>query len=337
VEFAWSFYKSFEFFTGLLFICFFVDLMFSSKSFKSLFDLTFSLYFVLAIWVWLGILIFPHEALISGVGILGYQIQGVLPKISPNGVGEMGAIISIVAINRILFFQSIKLYLIFGLVFGIFTMVLSQSRSPIIGFFVAICLMLYFGKRIKILSLALISVLGLIFLTPIGLIIINFLIRGQSLELLLSLSGRINIWHAGWQLIMEKPFFGHGSLAGTRFLISQMKPLGDVIYSHSHNVYFETLIGVGIIGLIPLILCIFFWIWREFFISKDYVSGLEKLLYLEAVGIFSILMIRSFFSSFVFINHPNLFFLLILGYSEFLRRKRMFSGEFKKDLYLGNN
>lgn len=104
----WTFYKSLEYLIDVALIAAIIISARSIQDFKVFFDWTWLLMGLLLASAWLGILIWPDIALRKGVGILGIQLAGVIPALETNGVGELGAILGIVAFNRFMFMSALR-------------------------------------------------------------------------------------------------------------------------------------------------------------------------------------------------------------------------------------
>lgn len=79
---------------------------------------------------------------------------------------------------------------------------------------------------------------------------------------------RINMWHSAWVLFLEKPLMGVG--VGDynnerQRLIDEGRVNNTYGFSHAHNHYMNVLAENGIIGLVALIVCIFFLPARVFY------------------------------------------------------------------------
>ena len=200
-------------------------------------------------------------------------------------------------------------------------MILAQTRSAIIGFLFGLALVLFFSKRLGFIAFLGIAAVLLTLLTDVGTLGEEFLRRGQNTQLLESLSGRVDWWEFGWHEFLKQPWSGLGAYTA-RFEV--LDKLGAFEASTVHNTYLEALLNVGILGVIPVIAALV-GIWYQITraLRRDGHNSPERQLALEAVGVLSVLTVRSFLST-GFIWHPSLFFLLILGYAEFLRRRRKY-------------
>jgi O-antigen ligase len=317
---SWTLYKSLEYFIEVALIAVIVYQVKHLQDFKPLFDWTWMFIGLLMLSVWLGVLLWPSEAINYGIGLLGIQIKGVFPVIAENGVGELGALLSIVSFVRFLYVQDkSRGFYLFLFLFGLVTLIFSQSRSPLIGFVLAIPLILILDHRISLLAFAGLILPALLLLTSAGELFWQFFKRNQSEELFFSLSGRIYYWEFALPLIFDRPVLGYGAYAAGRFLVALH--FHDLL-SSLHGTYLEVLIGTGILGIIPLLVAVLgtWWVLIRDIQKRHLEKGsIVQQLRLEAVGVMTLLTVRSIFSV-SFIWHPALTWLLVLGYAEYLRR-----------------
>jgi O-antigen ligase len=160
----------------------------------------------------------------------------------------------------------------------------------------------------------------LVLLGGFGDVLVEFLLRGQSPEGIRTLSGRVDLWRVSWDLFAESPWIGQGAFSATRFAVAEVRPWGDIVYSAADNVIVEVITGVGILGLVPFVVCIAV-TWRTLWRSLAEATGLTRALLLEAVGVLTIMSVRALFTSGPFIWHPALPFLAILCLAEWVRRR----------------
>jgi O-antigen ligase len=318
---AWTLYKSLEYLVDVALLAAVLATVCSAREYANFFTFTWALYGLLLISVWLGVLLWPREAWQTEVGTLGVQLFGVLPAVDANSVGEYGAILAIVSLSRLFLPSHGKSdHLWYGLIctFGLTALVLSQTRSAIAGFLVGAILLLLLWKGRGLTMLVLSGAAGLIFLGGGGSLLWKFLLRGQSLELFGSLSGRLNWWEFGWKQILKSPWVGFGAYTG-RFQV--LAKLGEVDTSSVHNTFLEVVVGVGIVGLVPLLVVLLGAWWSLIrSLGNRALGALEKAVAVEALGVLAVLSVRSLFTTHL-IWHPSLQFLVVLGYAEFLRRR----------------
>lgn len=314
----WTLYKSLEYIISLSLIA---AIIFSAKSipdFKVLFDLTWVLLGLLAASAWIGILIWPDIAMRRDVGVLGSQLHGVIPAMETNQVGELGAILCIVAFNRILFMKDKRLYFVIFLA-AMATLIIAQSRTPIAGFLVAVPLMLFASRRIGPFAFTIMLMFLVLNFTGITDTFWEYFQRGQDREHFSSFSGRTYGWALGWELFKANPLVGYGAYAGGRFVVlTELGGVGD--WSSILNTWLEILLGVGLIGAIFTVAA-FLRTWKNLleatFSSRN--GTLLHCLAVEGVGILALISVRSMFTTNIF-WHPPLLFFLVLGYTEFLYR-----------------
>jgi O-antigen ligase len=155
--------------------------------------------------------------------------------------------------------------------------------------------------------------------TALGSFSYKWLQRGQGEEAFTELSGRLEWWHAAWIHFLEHPIAGMGAYAGGKFVV--MKSLG-VNASSTHSDYIELLVGSGIIGTALFAIAIIWTTALLFRYTRDKSLPVkERQLSLEAFGVLIVLVVHSFFNV-ELIWHAPLFFLIVLGWAELLRRKQ---------------
>ncbi len=315
----WTLYKGVEYFIDIALVAAIVSSLKKLDDWKLLFNLTWLLYGGLLGTILIGLILWPNKTITYGVGLLGIQVQGVMPFIASNGVGELGAILSTVALVRLITQEHDKQFYItvLGMAFGM--LILAQTRSALLGFLIAVLLIVVRGKNFGFMVLFSGGLMIVLVFGSVGDMIWSYILRGQNPELFASLSGRTQWWQFGWDLFIQQPLTGYGAYAGSRF--SALAEAGAETTSSIHNTWLEALLGVGIIGLL-LLIAGFLTIWKIFLRTHTSLSNERVIaaLTLEAMSVFMVLSVRSWFTSGL-IWHPSLTFLLILGYAEYLRRK----------------
>lgn len=79
----------------------------------------------------------------------------------------------------------------------------------------------------------------------------DVVLREQNQGSVATLTGRTTFWAAGWDALQQQPLTGHG-LGISR--VVALRPIGKEQFTHLHNGYLEALVGVGILGFIPLMI-----------------------------------------------------------------------------------
>ena len=314
----WTLYKSMEYLVDITLISAIIFSLKSASDFQSFFNVTWMFIGLRVLLVWVGIILWPDQAVKHGIGLLGVQIQGVFPASSSNGVGGLSAVLATVSFCRFYIREDRNHFYLIIFLISITTLILSQTRSTLVGFLCAILAILFTTRKIGFVTLAVGACVGMISLSSAGDIFLEFFRRGQTEGNFTSLSGRTIWWEIGWRLFTEEPLIGYGGYAGARF--KALTEAGRTITSSIHNTWLEILLGVGIIGFSFFALC-FIGIWLCVFriIRKEQEQTVFYYLAIESIGILTLLSVRSIFAS-ALVWHPALPFLLILGFAEFHRR-----------------
>lgn len=125
----------------------------------------------------------------------------------------------------------------------------------ILGWFLSVWINLgqksQFNKKMIIITIMIIFVV--IFILMGG---VTQLLRGQSAEDFLSLTGRTTHWIHAFNMIKDNPFFGYGYFSGVRYTATYSyeayKNYGFE-FSTFDNSYLDLLVSVGFIGSFPLV------------------------------------------------------------------------------------
>jgi hypothetical protein len=334
---SWTLYKSAEFLLDVSVLAAVLATVESVETYKDFFNWTLILCGVELLWTWIGAVIWPAEALHS---TYPERLVGVFPIQSANAIGASGAVLSIVALCRLLplancRFQRSWNILLFA--FGVASMVACRTRAALAGFGVALLLVMVFSRRARRAAIVAAGVLlagytlALLFnaapqpgalwnhiASPSG-EVLSFLERGQNQDQLESLTGRMEWWRLAWQQFMTHPVTGLGAYAGGKFGVLSKMGLGDTPQLHSD--YLETLVGTSFWGLIPLVVALLGTWWLLIrFVRSPSLQPFERQLALEAIGVLGVITVRSFVNV-ELIWHAPQFFLAVLGYAELLRRR----------------
>jgi O-antigen ligase len=323
---AWTIYKSLEFLVDLALLAAILATVRSLNGLKDLFNWTWALYGLLLLSTCVGAVLWPEEALEATrgkIGLLGFQLAGVMPVVPANTVGDCSAIIGIVALSRLLnrgIAASDRAWYSLLLAGTLVTQVLSQTRSALAGFLLAVVLVLYYSKRLAKGAILSLFVIPLLAVPSIGALVWAFLQRGQSEQQLTSLSSRMDWWAVAWGRFLEQPLTGLGAYAAGRFAV--LAKLGATKTSTMHSDYLEIIVGTGVWGLIPVLVAVVGAWWVLHRTLRHYTMGsLHHQLALEALGVLGVLTVRSVFMS-ILTWHPPLHFLAVLGLAELLRRQK---------------
>ena len=264
---------------------------------KGIFDWHWFLMFIWIVSVYLGIIVFPNYAILRGyrdiIGVLGFSIQGVLPGLSENAVGTLGAIVGIVAIVRVILREGSLVFYGTILALSLLTMVLTQSRSPILAFMLAAIAVMVLSRRFGLLAMSG-FLLAVPLLTQLGPLIIAFLQRGQNEQGLTQLTGRVTFWEVSLEAIRKKPLAGYGADAGGRYILESALGQGR---STVHSTWVEVLLDTGAIGVILLVAALVA-TWFYLFRLRSYAlrNPISRQLWFESLGVLTVLFVRSVFA-----------------------------------------
>ena len=326
---TWTFYKACEYLLDIALLGAILATVRSVKAYRSLFNWTWTLYGLLLLSTWLGVLLWPQQALYPngknvGLGILGIRLEGVLPALSSNDVGTFAGILGLIALCRLLPIAGRKTdraWYILLFAASMTTMIVAQTRSAIAGFLFGVFLLLLFSKRLGLSAFLTFVVGPLLVVSSLGGIVWTFLERGQSTQQLETLSSRVNWWSFAWQKFMERPLTGYGAYAADRFAVLAKLGMGKT--STMHSDYLTMIVGTGVWGLIPFLVALLgTWWFLTRYLRRSTVMTVDQQLAYEAIAVLGLLTLRSIFMT-MLTWHPPLHYLAILGYAEFLRRRRL--------------
>jgi hypothetical protein len=313
----WTFYKSTEFLLDVTVAALIFESARSTGDYMKILDWTWIVYALETSIAWIGLVVSPANAW-DDMG----RLRALYPMVGANNVGTTGALLTLVAISRLLWRDrrgTDRAWYWAVFIFGMATMLLAQTRNAIAGFLVGVPLILIFAKR-KWIGAALVGLgVPLLMLTPIGTVIWTYLRRGQSDDAIQGFTGRMDWWQYAWQQLSFHPLTGLGAFAGGRFGVLARMGSQDAAYLHSD--WLEIAVGTsfwGILAFLPVVLGTWWFLCRGASAAK--VGSLERDLAVECIGVMGMLTIHSFFNN-ELCWHPPLLFLAVLGYAEFLRRR----------------
>jgi O-antigen ligase len=320
----WTLYKSVEYFVDIALVAAIVATFRTPSEFKSLFDMTWLMLSGLVGTVWLGAAVWPEDALIPDIGLLGVQLKGVLPLIDANSLSEICGILIVVCFSRFLFTAQHKEFYAMAVVPVLPALVLAQGRSGTTGMIVGLTVVLLFAVRARFVVLAGAFISALIYLTPAGDMFLEFFMREQDPKYFASLSGRTDIWAVAWELFLQRPVTGFGGYAAARFSspgladrVSHMGAGGTSVLS----TWFELLIGVGAPGFLLMagaVVCTGI-ILSRIASRRPARAELSHRLAIEALGVLGVITVRSVFTPNLIWHFPAVF-LLVIAYAEAARR-----------------
>ncbi len=313
----WTLLKSGEYLIYVMFMATVLATVQSTEEYSSLFNLTWTFLGLDLLWTWTQTFIFAEAWDQWG------RLTGVFPIEAANVVGEVGAFVSIVALCRLLPLdrerRPDRTWYLLVLILGMSALLASQTRNDLAAFLFGFGLIILTSKRLRLgvgLAAATIPVFALAGLNSK---IYDYLLRGQSENEIASLTGRMGWWSFAWDQFQKHPFTGLGAYAAGRFAI--LGKLGLDMGS-LHSDYIETMVGTGLMGLLPLLAALIgtWWLLVRFVRDRSLTSFERQLAY-ESIGVLGVVTLHSFFNVEIVWQAP-LAFLVVLGYAEFLRRKQ---------------
>lgn len=327
VNASWTAYKSLEFLADVSLLASIVASADSSETYQKLLDWTLTFYGLSLVGVWINLPIWPTEAMDGG------RLTGVLPVEASNSVGTAGAVLALIAICRLWPLTGkakSRAWYIFLFIFGMVSMVLSQTRNAEGAFAFAVLLVILFAQRLRRIALW-----GSVIVAPFvaasvllsqrmwvkaGDLLLSFAERDQSSGAIGSLSGRTAWWAYGMEQLAKHPLTGMGAYAAGRFAVLGKLGVGAAAMMHSDWV--EILIGTSFWGVIPFAgALIAAWWLLIVAIRRKSFSPEQRQLALECFALLSMLTVHSFFNDELSWHVPLLYF-AILGYAEYVRTHR---------------
>jgi O-antigen ligase len=197
-------------------------------------------------------LIMPGSAFVAVDSPFPIQLHGVLPSVSANGTGLLGATLGLWSLAQLLSprdagVNSKRLLALLTLI-GFATLVLAQYRTGYIATVLGLLVLLLLRARAVAFW---VIAFGLVTAVTWGGALIResepILERGANVEVISGLSGRLNYWDAAIPVWRESPLLGQGLLTASRFEV--LAELGSVYTSSIHGTWVEALVGTGIIGV----------------------------------------------------------------------------------------
>jgi hypothetical protein len=207
----------------------------------------------LVVLVWIGVALYPGRATIPSHPI-PIAIQGVYPNVASNGVGDLGAILLLWTLGRLVSRRSdINRRVGYFLVaVGAVTLVAAQYRTGYVGLVVTLFVLALARGRLALAVVALVGaiVVGWFSFHAVVHDIQPYALRGESTDQAKTLSGRLTYWRAAIPVWRESPAIGRGLGTASRFQV--LAPLGQGTTSTVHGTWIEVLVGTGVVGVVLL-------------------------------------------------------------------------------------
>ncbi len=315
---AWTLYKSLEFLLDVAVLSAILCTVETAVGFRQVFNFIYCLYALELGWTWVNAAIWPSEALDE----LG-RLSGIWPVTASNSIGIASAIVCIVALARLVGRSSEKSersWYAVVLAFGTVSLIASQTRNSMAGLVFGIALLLWYERRKWIGFVTVGLTAPLLLLTSLGPRIATYLARDQTQSQIEGMSSRMDWWTFAWQQFMHHPLTGLGAYAAGKFAVLGKMGVGTA--SQMHSDWMEVLAGTSFWGVVPFAVALIgCWWFLGMSYWDDSLEPNERQLAGEALAILGIVTLRSFFNVEMSWHAPFLF-LVVLGYAEFLRRRK---------------
>ena len=312
---AWTLYKSAEYLLDVTVLVAILDAERTAGDYIRVVDWIWTLFALETLAAWSGTVLWPARAWDS----MG-RLQSTSPSIAANTIGTTGAALALVAICRLLSIEgrkSDRSWYAAVLVFGIVSMLAAQTRNAIGGFLFGLPFVLMLAGRKRIAAALATVVTPLLLLTSAGNVVETYLERQESRDVLVTATGRTDMWKVAWDQLSQHPLTGLGAYAGGKFGVLAELHLN---YQFLHSDWVEIAVGTSFWGIIVFLTAVLGAWWFLFkYVRDPRFSLFERQLAIEAVGILALLSLHSFFNNDLS-YHPPLMFFAVLGYAELLRR-----------------
>jgi O-antigen ligase len=220
--------------------------------------------------VWLGVLVFPDQAInhfLNNYVPINFQISGAYPSISANSVGTFGVILAFWSIARVQTHdqrRKLKPHVGYGFAaVGVVSVLAAQYRTGYVALLVGLTVHMMLRRRWALATILALGAVSVLVAVP-SLVqqAQPYVLRGQTVQQARELSNRVDWWGAGLKVWRESPIIGRGLLTGTRFEV--LARLGLKNTSTIHSTWVEALVGTGLLGLSLLALAYLVSVKRSF-------------------------------------------------------------------------
>jgi O-antigen ligase len=256
---------------------------------RRLFDWYIIVYSIIVLGHVIGVLFYPEIIILSRAGSWGISSKWF----SSNSISVYSAILALIFLSRwgeavYLRVQtrglSRGLYL-FGYLIFFPVCVFAHGRTAI-G--IAVLSTILVCLRIKLTFPKILLAVSIPFLVIFSGPIIEYLYRGQNIEQIKGLSGRVDLINLGLPYFLENPNIGYGFGVGSDYVFSRIGLSGLSGYegtiSSLHNGIIEVLLGTGILGFAVLSLSMI----KAFGVyARGFLRGRDLDMVMIAIFIFS--------------------------------------------------
>lgn len=242
VDFIETFFKIFEILADFLLIVALFQNDDQDETIKDILKITVGMYIFMLVAAAIGFILLRNVGIFGRTndGLLGMQLMGGI--VGANSIGNMAVILWIWLINKPKFKYKLVLY---GL--SLFIILFAQSRTSLI--LMAVMLLFnIFGAKHKVVYIGAIAILVAVLINAQDLVS-EYFIRGAAMSNITSMSGRTKMWEVAREYIAVRPLLGYGYGVGGYIVSSRFEDMSSL-----HNGVYETLMGIGYLGLIPQVM-----------------------------------------------------------------------------------
>lgn len=209
-----------------------------------------------AAWIWLAMVwlllpIIPSQVYgeSEGMAEAAARLGGQL--ISPSYL----ATLAIAAFFYALLFVPRGLLRWEGCLLALVTLVLAHTRIEQLSFLILLFVYAVFLSGKTLLRILAFSIIGVV--TGLGLVfektILDYLARGQKMQTVATLDGRLGVWQASLEAAQQRLWLGYGFVVGAKDAIRDHWVHTYWIPPHAHNEYIHALVTGGIVAAILVI------------------------------------------------------------------------------------
>jgi len=269
----------------------------------------------------ISVVINPHEAIqtlqFGEVAVLPFRIQGTIIIINALSVGALSAIILFYKIievsysNKYRFLSSSTIWIFLSIIL----LITSQSRTSIIGLLLVFFIYYFFINKAgfyKRFFLTLFGIPILVFITPY---FTSFIQRGNSSEVIGSLSGRTEWWMFAWKKFVNADLLQQ--LVGFGFASAERKTANESshgVMNTLDSTYLSSLMSTGAIGTFILLLLVLYVNYQLFKKAKE---NKQQYFYIQAFGFMTIITLKTITTGTVnILTYYSLFFIILILLSQ---------------------
>lgn len=290
----YSLVKLFEYSIYLMYAIYTYNLNIKKKdTIKRAFNYLVCFFKLMIIMVVIGLIISPSKALYTGLNdysavrdaVLPFILSGWILPLTSTSLCYFSAFLAYFSLLKLVI-NKVSIYNIIEFFIYFLIMILSQSRMAIFGFFITCSITFCLQIKKKIVLFIYMIIIIIIFTNADY--IMEFLIRGQSKDMIMSVSGRTQWWGFAIDTFKSsspaKQLFGGGFAAAEKIVAFQSS---TSMYTLDSD-FLSILIGTGVLGMITTFSS---WIAqiKNIFLTKNTAN---KMVWYQVTGMLIMISIR---------------------------------------------